>query len=365
MASAFVPRDEEEVRSGEDFDLQSMQCSTTTEISFQNMGLHSLPMPDIMHHTFLHFLDLSGNNLMCLPPDLFGLQNMVELNVSKNKLTHIPREIGNLKKLVRFEANHNNLTDLPPTFSECSSLRDVRLGGNRFAEVPQAVTKLPNLRRLYLGQNIITTLPKEIARLENLEILYLGGNRLAELGAFVGAMVSLTLLYLGDNNLTVLPSSMKNLRRLRTLNIHNNKFRALPQELLDLKSLEQLSLRGNPLVSNFVHDMPSEPLSLLELCGRAIKNHNLRYDQSCLPVELNQFLDSARRCTNPVCAGVYFTTRIKTVDFVDFCGKYRVPLLKFLCSTHHREPAVPLHHSSVCKNKMKRVLLTGYEESPE
>jgi hypothetical protein len=29
---------------------------------------------------------------------------------------------------------------------------------------------------------------------------------------------------------------------------------------------------------------------------------------------------------------VYFTSRVEHVKFVDFCGKYRLPLLEYLCS---------------------------------
>jgi hypothetical protein len=31
-------------------------------------------------------------------------------------------------------------------------------------------------------------------------------------------------------------------------------------------------------------------------------------------------------------AGVFFDSRVEHVKFVDFCGKYRVPLLQYLCS---------------------------------
>jgi hypothetical protein len=35
-----------------------------------------------------------------------------------------------------------------------------------------------------------------------------------------------------------------------------------------------------------------------------------------------------------VVSGVYFDTRVENIKFVDFCGKYRIPLLEFLCSTN-------------------------------
>ena len=31
-------------------------------------------------------------------------------------------------------------------------------------------------------------------------------------------------------------------------------------------------------------------------------------------------------------SGVYFTSRVKHVKFVDFCGKYHIPLQEYLCS---------------------------------
>lgn len=32
-------------------------------------------------------------------------------------------------------------------------------------------------------------------------------------------------------------------------------------------------------------------------------------------------------------AGVFFNNHVEHVKFVDFCGKYRLPLLQYLCST--------------------------------
>ena len=32
-------------------------------------------------------------------------------------------------------------------------------------------------------------------------------------------------------------------------------------------------------------------------------------------------------------AGVYFDNRVENVKFIDFCGKYRVPFMQYLCSS--------------------------------
>jgi hypothetical protein len=60
-------------------------------------------------------------------------------------------------------------------------------------------------------------------------------------------------------------------------------------------ALEQLTLRGNPLVSDFVHEMPTGPMSLLELSGRAIHHHGLSFDRGEVPSQLVAYLRSARR----------------------------------------------------------------------
>ena len=138
----------------------------------------------------------------------------------------------------------------------------------------------------------------------------------------------------------------------------------LLSQIITLPNLQQLSLRGNPLVQSFVQDMPKEVLSLREICARQIKNAGIPFDRSVLPDDLCTYLSSGRQCTNPACDGWYFTG-VKSVDFVDVCGKYRVPLMKFICDRPCTvsEPVVPRRLSpGQCSAKMQRVLLTGYQE---
>ena len=56
------------------------------------------------------------------------------------------------------------------------------------------------------------------------------------------------------------------------------------------------------------------------------------YPQELLPGGLAGYLQNARRCDNPACNGVYFQSHVQSVTFVDFCGKYRVPFMEYLCS---------------------------------
>jgi len=58
-----------------------------------------------------------------------------------------------------------------------------------------------------------------------------------------------------------------------------------------------------------------------------------------------------------ILAGVFFDDRVEHIKFVDFCGKYRIPLLQYLCSSkcivNHRN----ILGDSTDSNMMRKVLL--------
>ena len=63
--------------------------------------------------------------------------------------------------------------------------------------------------------------------------------------------------------------------------------------------------------------------------------------------------------------GVYFSSKVENIKFVDFCGKYRLPLLEYLCSPNcARNPIICASSESESEDdvlpmaaKMKKVLL--------
>lgn len=65
--------------------------------------------------------------------------------------------------------------------------------------------------------------------------------------------------------------------------------------------------------------------------------------------------------------GVYFSSCVEQIKFVDFCGKYRLPLMQYLCSPKcTSSPLVPYSSSEsdseeemqpLVNSKMKKVLL--------
>lgn len=344
------------------------------DINMKGQNLIGFPS-HILSHVSLHFLDLSRNNLRELPPEIDRLISLVHLDISENALVSLPKEIGNLHRLVNFNVSSNQLSDLPMEFRQLHALRDLRLGRNAFEDFPFALLELNKLSKLYIGTNQLQAFPDDIGDLTSLEILHCAGNKLRFLPATIGQLHYLSILNVGDNNLQELPTELCALRSLRTLNLHNNSLNYLPRDLVNLTTLQNLSLRGNPLVYDFINEVPTRPMSLLELAGRTIKNQNIPYDEEVLPEELVEYLDSARRCTGTNCDGVFFTHNVKSVNVMtDFCGKYRVPLMKYLCNQMCIEDRTAIKAQQQRRSrgvrkcdgaKMQKVLLSGFSDSED
>ncbi|KAJ6650873.1 hypothetical protein lerEdw1_002373 [Lerista edwardsae] len=282
----------------------------------------------------LEVLDVSGTGLSLLGPELLGLARLHTLLAKNNRLG----AAGSLPK---------GLAGAPLGLS----LRVLNLSGNRFTHVPASVLGLRRLQSLSLGSNRLHSIPPAIQELSSLEFLYLGGNFITSIPPELANLPSLSYLVLCDNKIQSIPPQLAQLHSLRSLSLHNNLLTYLPREILNLIHLEELSLRGNPLVVRFVRDLTYNPPSLQELAGRTIKTRNVHYVPSDLPGNLLRYLNLASNCPNPKCGGVYFDSCVRQIKFVDFCGKYRLPLMHYLCSPECSSPCSSGSQSSTSQSE--------------
>ncbi|CAH1390277.1 unnamed protein product [Nezara viridula] len=280
-------------------------------------------------------LHVNNNQLTELPQNLSHFHNLRHIDVSNNRLRSIPETLTRFP-LVTLNAKNNLITNdnLPKSFQPwASTLLKLNLGGNSLTHFPPQVLDVLQLKSLYLGSNHIEELPRNINKLSSLSLLCVGGNRLIEVPDSVGELNNLEVLIVSDNKLENLPPSIASLKKLKTLQLHKNRLRTLPTEIIKLKCLSELSLRDNPLVVKFVNDMTYNPATLLEIAARVVKVNEITHTPEDLPRCLREYLNSAHYCVNPRCNGVFFDNRVEHIKFVDFCGKYRVPLLQYLCSS--------------------------------
>ncbi|XP_029434091.1 leucine-rich repeat-containing protein 58 [Rhinatrema bivittatum] len=282
---------------------------------------------------------LPYNRLLVLPAAVAAFSHLLLLDISNNGLAFVGEALLGLVKLRTLLAKNNRLDEfsLPKELGRMR-LEVLNLSGNRFEEVPGQLLELRTLKSLSMGGNRLKSIPAEIENLSSLEFLYLGGNFITSIPPELANLPYLSYLVLCDNKIQSVPPQLAQLHSLRSLSLHNNLLTYLPREILSLIHLQELSLRGNPLVVRFVRDLMYDPPSLLELAGRAIKSRNIPYAPCELPENLIRYLDLASKCPNPKCAGVYFDSCVRQIKFVDFCGKYRLPLMHYLCSPECSSP---------------------------
>lgn len=353
--------------SDEDESVRHFQCMSTSASD----GDPDLDTENV-HDTITLNLQLQHNMLLTLPFEIIKFSNLKSLDLSNNNLSHINDFLLQLPELEKLYLHNNSIMDdgLPKDLSTLRKLRELNLSGNHLTRVPTQVYGMSGLRFLYLGSNRISEVLPDIRSLQSLQVLHLGGNLLETVPDELGELQQLGALVLCDNRLRYLPRAISNLTRLRSLLLHKNILCCLPVGVVKLRGITELSLRDNPLVTRFVNSCARElmynPPSLLELAARVINLKRLEYTSQDLPQTLVTYLSSGHRCVNPKCKGMYFTSCVEHIKFVDFCGMYRVPLMHYLCSSRCSSKTPDYYRASSSESeseddepaaRMKRVLL--------
>jgi hypothetical protein len=166
-------------------------------------------------------LDLACG-LRSLPPEVLDLADTLEvLNLSGNQLSSLPPDLARLHRLRILFCSDNAFTHLPEVLGDCASLQVVGFKANRITEVPGAALP-PALRWLILTDNAITRLPPELGERPALQKLMLAGNQLRELPPSLAGAARLELMRLAANQLTHLPGWLTGLPRLAWLALAGN-----------------------------------------------------------------------------------------------------------------------------------------------
>lgn len=208
-------------------------------------------------HLKIYALDISGE----LPPELFQLTELMDLNLGQNILSgSIPPGIGNLFKMQYLSLGINNFSGLVPVeLGNLTMLKSLSFSSNNFnGPLPVDLGNLTSLEQLYIDSSGVSgPFPQELSSLKYLQTVWASDNGFTgKLPEFFGTFTNLTTLRLEGTALEgPIPSSYAALTKLEDLRIGDLGGEDSTLDfLVNLTSLSILSLRS----SRVAGEIPSE-----------------------------------------------------------------------------------------------------------
>ncbi|XP_052458726.1 leucine-rich repeat serine/threonine-protein kinase 1 isoform X2 [Carassius gibelio] len=292
--------------------------------------LRELPTPSSSQEIIcsrLAHVNVSENELECLPVGLLHLGQLKRISAARNKLIslfNIPNGTNwiGLRKLQELDVSHNSLTDLPSSILHClKALGSLDISRNKLSRFPDPwacplkickasnnqIEFLPDtisifwkthLREVDISENVLKELPSYIFELEAIVSLKLCGNQISTLPSPNKWKCScLRTLDLSRNQLgkTGEPSRTRKLaffttwhRRdpdpvcpiefpvilrdsLEVLFLNDNQLECVPPSVCALKNLSELYLSNNP----GIQELPIELGQLSNLWQLDIEDLNI------------------------------------------------------------------------------------------
>jgi len=183
------------------------------------------------------------------------LQQVTRLQIAEN-LTEFPREILELADTLEIlDLSNNQLNCLPADFGRLQQLKVVFLSNNQFKQLPEVLSDCPKLEMIGFKANAITDV-SESALPTTTRWLILTDNQIQKLPDSIGELVRLQKLMLAGNQLTELPESLSQCTNLLLMRISANQLTSLPDWLLNMPKLAWLAFSGNPF-SEYIGEVDS------------------------------------------------------------------------------------------------------------
>ena len=271
-------------------------------------------------------LDLSNRELTSLPPGLWYLTNLQELNVSQNPgLQALPDDLSKCATLRSINASSCSINKWPKCLSKLPLLKTLQLDDNpRLCVFPDEIRKCHALKQLsmeatkphHLLMSLSTIVPEStprrwIADLENWcrnapekelpnrleaakyvlqqyanpqnKTLDLSNRELTSLPPGLWYLTNLQELNVSQNpGLQALPDDLSKCATLRSINASSCSINDWPKCLSKLPLLKTLQLNDNPVILRVLPDEIRECHALENLSMIATKPHHFEYPPSRL-----------------------------------------------------------------------------------
>lgn len=162
-----------------------INCNEGVTLCFPQL-LTALFFPILGHCLYDSQCEPLPGLLTTLPKSVSSLCHLVHVDLSFNQLSCLPSCLLRLPLLSSLLLCHNHISALPPGICQLSSLTYISLLGNKLMSLPPSLGQLKELQRLDVSYNLLQELPDEIGALGNLVELDLSNNKLKQLPESMG-----------------------------------------------------------------------------------------------------------------------------------------------------------------------------------
>lgn len=161
-------------------------------------------------------------SLHALSPALGNLNGLLTLTVNRCNLKVLPDEVCQLTELKFLDLSFNELECLPASLGQCDRLQTINVSHNNLQTLPAFENGIETLRRLDISHNKFEVLPLAQLQPAGLHELIAPGNQLKSLSADIEALTLLKDLDVSDNKLESLPFELTSCSKLKCLNVQGN-----------------------------------------------------------------------------------------------------------------------------------------------
>ncbi|KAL3314684.1 hypothetical protein Ciccas_006695 [Cichlidogyrus casuarinus] len=179
-------------------------------------------------------LNLCGNNLRYIPPEICQLRNLVWLDLSRNNLTGTSKPAN---KIV-LSNNYGDRKEADKSYNGTATNVNIAVPG--VASLPNEMKSMEQLNSLNLTDCSLKVIPHVIFEIISLKQLNLSRNQLGEIPATIGQLIRLRVLNVNHTKITTLPVELVCCKNLRFLNVFGNKITHIPSILSGLVMLKRL-----------------------------------------------------------------------------------------------------------------------------
>ncbi len=220
--------------------------------------------------------------LVAIPPFVFKMHNLEDLNLSGNELTELPDELFDLKKLRVLNISYNHITSIPTAIQHLHQLTELQCISFEYCQLPAALPTLPQLRRLVFGIVAVPTqfvpVPAIIFECRALTSLEISGLTFDEMPAAVAQLAQLETLCVASTSMSNLPdelSKLLNLKELRFSSMVNMS--ELPHVVFALDNLRSLYIFDTPIGKIPREFANLQQLECIEISGINIPPQSFRF----------------------------------------------------------------------------------------